>query len=1071
MPIFAFLYGRIIRKLIDAKNGSDMHAPVYYMLYLGLGLSVVSAGRVFCWTLSASRQVTRIQWHFFRACLRQQIGWHDLHSPGELTSRISGDTRIIHNGINEKLAQGITNLSTGVFGLILGLILSWELTLVMASVLPVFFIITIFVGKRIKEMAEATRRNYAVAGSIATEVMSNIKIVQAFGKEESEMKRFHEAALNAQIFGIKMSFLSSITPGVFMSICLVLYCVGLIFSSYFMQWERAGVDDIISTFIMLLASIFSFSSITNSMMAFIEARAAAHEIFQVIKSSPEIDIDAEGEPVDSFNESIELRDVTFSHPARPDMVLFRDLNLTIRKGQKVAFSGVSGCGKSSIIGLIQHFYDPNDGQLLCDGVDMRRLSLKDWRNQIGVVSQESSLFAGSMTYNVRLGKPTATFEEVVEACKKANIHDTIMSLPAQYDTSVGAVGSQLSGGQKQRIAIARALIKKPSILLLDEATSALDLKCEIEVQEALDSLIKDSGMTVIIVSHHLSTIRDVDCIYYIRHHDAEGSIIAESGTSDELIAQNSEFAAMARVQGAFSKSQVGTTGGARGVVEVGYSNIVLDDKALSKLEKEAPLTERQRVPIEKLASWEANHTKVGSGRIMSYCKDYTWAVALGVLGSAISVSVFPVNTVVYGYILDVLGSYTYDKDAHKLRKNANLYAPLFLIFSVASFLGVFFQTFYGYVGQKLTTRIRTPLFSRILHQDMSFFDIPGRDAGSLSAMLSGDCEAVHQLWGPSISFKIQTLSGLIAGMFIGFVFEWRLALVMLTCMPLIASSIYFQDTLYLRFINKDNDNNESIVTESLSNIRTVASFNLKDELTAAFHELQANKSSKVMKRSIIIAICYGIARFIFYGVMALCYWYGGELIKQGKTEFRNVVICISSLMMVSMEVGDAGGFATKVADAHKAAKHIFSVIDRTPDIDYSIKGDVDIGAGCQIDFGKVLFIYPARPKQVVLDSIDLQFNNTTFSGLIGEIGCGKSTIIQILARFYDKRSGRITVNGKNLEDIDITEWRKNMSIILQEPNLFSGTVRENIRYSKDDATDEEIEAALKLTDIHEDVLN
>ncbi|KPI82567.1 p-glycoprotein, partial [Leptomonas seymouri] len=306
------------------------------------------------------------------------------------------------------------------------------------------------------------------------------------------------------------------------------------------------------------------------------------------------------------------------------MVLFRDLNLKIKCGQKVAFSGASGCGKSSIIGLVQRFYDPLGGAVLCDGVDLRELCLHDWRDKIAIVSQEPNLFAGTMMENVRVGKPDATEEEVVEACKQANIHATIMSLPDQYNTPVGSVGSQLSGGQKQRIAIARALVKRPLILLLDEATSALDRKSEVEVQSALDQLMQKGGMTVIIIAHRLATIRDVDCIYYVKYDGAEGSMITESGTFDELMAAGGEFAAMAKIQGVTADGGR-ADGKTRTAKEEDHLNVILDEASLAKLDEVAPRTERQKVPIEELTKWEVKRTRVGFRRLMKMNSEKAWA--------------------------------------------------------------------------------------------------------------------------------------------------------------------------------------------------------------------------------------------------------------------------------------------------------------------------------------------------------------------------------------------------------------------------------------------------------------
>ncbi|KAK7197469.1 ATP-binding cassette protein subfamily B, member 2 [Novymonas esmeraldas] len=1073
MPVFSFVFGRIATDLMSTPGmaATATSKTALIMVYVGVGMFVVCGGHVLCWNIAASRQVARIRVRFFQAVLRQDIGWHDEHSPGELTARMTGDTRVIQNGINDKLSQGIMNGAMGVIGYIFGFVFCWELTLVMLGMMPFIIVMAAIIGSIVSKMTEKTRKHFAKAGSLATEVMENIRTVQTFGREEYEINRFHAAVLQAQKKGIRKEFAANLSAAVITGLIYVSYTIAFFFGSYLVQWGRREMSDIISTFLAVLIGSLSLGFLVPSATAFTEARASAYEIFKAIDRVPPVDIDADGVPVAGFSESVEFRNVKFAYPTRPDMLLFRDLNLTIKRGQKVAFSGASGCGKSSMIGLLQRFYDPVGGAVLCDGVDMRELRLRDWRDQIGIVSQEPNLFAGTMMENVRVGKSDATEEEVVEACRQANIHDTIMALPDQYNTPVGAVGSQLSGGQKQRIAIARALVKRPPILLLDEATSALDRKSEMEVQGALDQLMRKGGMTVIVIAHRLATIRDVDCIYYVKYDGAAGSTITESGTFDELMALGGEFAAMAKIQGV---EAAGAKGGAKshdGARAKDHLNVILDEAELARLDEEAPRTERQKVPIEELAKWEVKRVKVGFMRLMRMNKDKTWAIVLGILGSALTGACRPTNSILLGYMLRVLGQFSTDKNVEHLRSGTSLYASLFLVFAAGNFVGWVLQGFYGYAGEHMTTKIRVLLFRQIMRQDMSFFDIPGRDAGTLAGMLSGDCEAVHQLWGPSLGLKVQTICTIGAGLVVGLVYQWKLALVALACMPLIlgftAAERYMMNG-YTK--SKDGDSDDTIVTEALSNVRTVASFNMKSDRVEAFKAVLREETPRKVKRGVIAGFIYGITQFVFYGVFALCFWYGGTLIDKGEADFKDVLIASMSVIMGAQTAGEAGAFATKLADAEKSTVRVFSVIDRVPDVDVAAGGDADLGEGCAIDFRKVQFIYPARPKQVVLASVDLRFGDGTANGLMGQTGCGKSTIIQMLARFYERRSGLISVNGKDLSSLDIAAWRRHISIVLQEPNLFSGTVRENIRYARADATDEEVEEAARLAHIHAEVM-
>ncbi|CUG90637.1 ABC transporter, putative [Bodo saltans] len=920
-------------------------------------------------------------------------------------------------------------------------------------------------AKAMTTMTEQSRAHFAKAGAVATEVMENVRTVQTFGQEEREVARFSESVIEAEAAGIKKEIVSNVSIGATYCIMFCTYTIAFWFSAYLIEWRRNNVGEVTATFFSVLLGSFGIGLVFPSITAFTEARGAASKIYSVIERQPEIDINAiDGKDINTLTNSIAFKNVRFSYPTRRDQVLFTDLNIEIPRGKKVAFSGASGCGKSSIIGLLQRFYDPVEGTVTVDGVDMRELRLSSWRSLIGIVSQEPSLFSGSMTENVRIGKPDATMEEVIHACRLANIHETIMNLPDQYETSVGNVGSQLSGGQKQRLAIARAIIKKPTLLILDEATSALDRKSEVEVQAALDGLLADASnqMTVVVIAHRLATIRNVDCIYYIDYDAVNGSHITESGTFDELMALKGHFASMAIKQGAHRATDSAASPSPQHASAASPSAKAGEGSRKKK--------EEDVVPIEKLLEYEVNKTEVPAARIMELNRENLWAVCLGMVGSLISGGIYPVYAFVFGRMLNILG--TYATDIPKLHSETKVFAPLFIALGFAALIGWVLQSFYGYAGEKLTTKLRSALFRNILRQDQSFFDTPGRDAGSLSGLLSGDSEAIHQLWGPSIGFKVQLVCNIVVGLIIAFVHVWKLAFVVVATMPIIILAGAVQQMLLVGFGHQAEGatKEESVVIESLTNVRTVVSFNLGAERSRLYAATVADELPRNIKKSLAIGIIYGFTQFSFYGIFSLAFWYGGKLISQGEADFEGVMITTMAVMMGAMGAGEAGGFASKVNDAQISSKRVFSVIDRKPSIDPYERGDEVIGDGCAVSFDAVKFIYPARPKQVVLKNLSAEFRDKTFNGLMGQTGCGKSTSIQMLARFYNPTDGEIRVNGKPMLDIDLQTWRQNLSIVLQEPNLFSGTIRENIRYSMESATDEQVEHAARLAAIHDDIV-
>ena len=283
--------------------------------------------------------------------------------------------------------------------------------------------------------------------------------------------------------------------------------------------------------LVLIFMAFGFAQISRDATDKAEAIQAARRVHAILELTSDIDpLSAEGVvPEAPAAGRIEVRDVHFSYPSRREVAVYRDFQLTIEAGQTVALAGPSGCGKSTLVSLLERFYDVDSGCVLLDGADVRSLRLSWLRSQIGLVSQEPVLFAGSIGWNIGLGREGATQEEVEAAAAMANA-GFVSDFPAGYETQVGEKGQQLSGGQKQRIAIARAILRDPPILVLDEATSALDASSERVVQAALDSLLRSKRRTTVVIAHRLSTIRDADKIAVV-----SGGCVVEEGPHDELM--------------------------------------------------------------------------------------------------------------------------------------------------------------------------------------------------------------------------------------------------------------------------------------------------------------------------------------------------------------------------------------------------------------------------------------------------------------------------------------------------------------------------------------------------------
>lgn len=364
---------------------------------------------------------------------------------------------------------------------------------------------------------------------IAGEGVSNIRTVAAFNAHEKTLSLFYHEQRVPQLQTLRKSQYAGILFGIFQ---LSLYAsIGFIFW-YGAHLVRKGVSTFSKFIKVFIVTVIAANTVADAVYLapeVIRGGQAVASVFSILDRSTKIEPnDPEAEPVDNIHGKIELSHVNFSYPTRPDVIVFKDFNLKIQAGHSQALVGASGSGKSSVIALIERFYDPLSGKVMIDGKDIRRLNLQSLRRKISLVQQEPVLFATSIVDNIKYGKDDASEAEVVEAARMANVHAFISGLPQGYKTSVGERGVQLSGGQKQRIAIARAVLKDPKILLLDEATSAVDAESECVLQEALDKLMR--GRTTVLVAHRLSTIQGVDNIGVVQ----DGQIV-EQGSHTELI--------------------------------------------------------------------------------------------------------------------------------------------------------------------------------------------------------------------------------------------------------------------------------------------------------------------------------------------------------------------------------------------------------------------------------------------------------------------------------------------------------------------------------------------------------
>ena len=1034
-----------------------MNKQIKRFLIFGALTFVANFLNVCFWTLVGERCVHHMKRNYFTVILSQEQGWFDAHNAFEFATKVQAQLEQVEQGMGDKLGQVLMMISQCISGFIIAFITSWKITLVMLCMAPFIIGVIIFMVTAMRTGIIMGRKTYEKGGGIAEEMLYNIKTVASFSNFEFEQKRFNEKIEVCYQLDLATVFKLGLAIGLLIFFLNATQTISLSYGRTLIRKDinaNKGQDftgaDVIGVTFSTLMAIMGFGLIAPNIKIIQESCTASSDYFTLVEREPAMDFSQSVEKPDrdSIQGRIEFRNVVFKYPSDPnERIILKGINLLFEPGKKVALVGESGCGKSTTVNLIERLYETTAGEIFIDGIEIKRFDVKYLRSLIGYVQQEPVLFNKSIRENLIFGrdeqlKELGDVDEMIQtSCDEAYASDFIKNLPDELNYVVGIKGSKLSGGQKQRVAIARAIMAKPKILILDEATSALDNKSEKEVQRALDN-ISSKNVTTVIIAHRLSTIKNADLIYAIK----EGTVI-EQGTHKELLEKHGYYAGLVKSQ--LAQDEIETK----------------EEQELSK--KKSSLKRRntdEEVQFEKKDDEifiDQDKVKVQPCKIFRELREEKVTIFLAILGAAIIGIVTPINGMIMAKAMNALNS-RYET----IRYDDGLkYSMIMLALAFIQGLGNFLMIWKFFsIGCTLCCNYRKKILRKYLQMHISFFDITQNSPGALLTRLSIDTMQLNALVMSILGTTVQCGVILVLGFILGCIYEWRLTLVQYCFMPFIVIAAVLRRSMNNgsnKFGLKANVEAGGVLSECVTNTKTIYSFNFQKKAVEMYMDILEYCRRQFIRDAVIAGFFIGLGQFCMFAANASVFALSKKLILDGDIDSEDMGLALNIVITSCAGVSQALSNVGDIKKASVAFKSLYSILDTQsliPPFKRDNEGKISAAnIKGKIELRHVYFAYPTRPEQVILKDVSLTIYPGQQVALVGYSGSGKSTIIQLLTRFYDVEEGKgeILIDDVNIKDYNLYELRKKIGLVSQEPVLFKRNVLENVRYGKLDATDEE----------------
>ena len=1000
---------------------------------------------LFLWSYSGLMQMHRLKINYFALILKQEQGWFDQYNTFEFATKVQAQLEGIGMGVGDRLGILILKLIEVISGYVIGFQTSWKLTLIVSACSIPFVIVGHLLMRYGTEKEKLKSiKSREKAGGIAQEILNNIKTIASFANFDYEIKRFNKSF---ESIGKSKKINSGLVQGIINLGIYFGFSISCIYARSLVETDynhhtihylfTAG--DVVKVLVALRKAIISMVEIPTNLLIIRESCVSASDYFSLYERTPEIYISEDNLKPNKENVKgrIEFKNIKFAYPDdKGQKLVLNGLNLVIEEGKKIALVGESGCGKSTTVNLIERLYEPNEGEILIDDINIKEYNIEYLRNLIGYVKQESILFNQSIRQNIIFGREEQLKELgdidhlLEEACKDAYINDFIETKENKYEYNVGFKGNKLLPGQKQRISIARALLLKPKILILDEATSSLDHEAEQKVQIALDNINKKK-ITTIIIGNRLNIIRNADMIYAIK----KGKIV-EKGTHAQLLAKKGYYAGIIKSE-----------------MKNKYLGITKKNKKKRKSIRKIPITyntlKDQTMKVE-LEHNNEDTIKVENSKIFELVNDKKCALFIGILGGLLYGVIVPFTSLTLGKLTT----------AFALPDNDQMYKSVLkwsLILLCITFIGAFCNYCkvlnLSNIGSSLVSKIRKKLFRKYLELHMGFFDFDYNNPNGLLSILSVEIYYLRLLFTTILGAITVTLGIIITALIIGFYYDWQLTLILLCFFPIRIILSFLSGKYKIGGKRKYKEIRIEAInffSECVTNTKTLFSFNFQECAIKMYNNILNKETKDYIKDSLLSSALTAAGELLSYGSNSAAYKCAMTFIRHKTLTFaamNNVKKTLMSYIEGTDTIIRGLSDYSKVKIAYKC---IFKILETPSEINpfedmnndkispYNIKG--------KIEFKNVTFSYPTKPDIIILNNVSFIIQPYSKTAIVGNSESGKSTIIQLIERFYDIYTGEILIDDINIKDYNLYEIRKKIGLISQEPVLFKRGLYENILY-------------------------